>query len=219
LLNFLEDQPGLVATAESNLDYLLSYVPQLGIQGCAGFLEPLIDSVFFEASSSIKARPTSGTPGWFLRAPDLCGLDSDDIVAHYFWSTDPAGTSPYTSVLAWVDAAAWIASTASDWLPSVIKEHMSRGLASLSMQRRMQDCSAMTWDIRANDRWRDIMYSGPDEMDQQQFVHAARNVFKERIAVSRKLLELPESPDELVNRISSWGVFESYWTHNASPQF
>src|SRR5207249_3432073 len=48
VLEFIQSQPGLAATAESGLDYLLSYVPQLGIPGCSGFLEPLIASVFLE---------------------------------------------------------------------------------------------------------------------------------------------------------------------------
>ncbi len=216
VLEFIQSQPGLEATAESKLDYLLCYVPQLGIPGCAAFLEPLIDSVFLEASSSIKARPTRGAPGWVLRDPDLCGLTPDEIIEHYFWPTDPAGTSPDASVLAWVDAAAWIASAASDWLPLAIKARLKQGLASLLLQGRMRDGSAATWGIRESERWKEVMYRGPNGMTQPDFVREARKVFEERIAASRELQDLPESPGELVQEIASWGVFESCWTHNAS---
>jgi len=219
VLEFIQSQPGLEATAESELDYLLCYVPQLGIPGCAGFLDPLIASAFLKASSSIKARPTRGASGWILRDPDLCGLTPDDIVEHYLWPTDPAGTSPDASVLAWVDAAAWIASTASDWLPSAIKARMTEGLASLPLQGRIRNGNAPTWDIRESERWEEVMYSGLNDMTQPDFVREARKVFEERAAVSRELLDLPESPGELVGQIVSWGVFESCWAHNASRQF
>jgi hypothetical protein len=219
VLEFIQSQPGLEATAESELDYLLSYVPQLGIPGCAGFLEPLIDSVFLKASSSIKARPTHGAPGWVFRDPDLCGLTPDDIVERYFWPTDPTGTSPDANVLAWVDAAAWIASSASDWLPSAIKAYLTEGLASFLLHGRMRNGNAATWEIRESERWKEVMYGGLNAMTQPDFVREARKVFEERAAVSCELLDLPESPPELVEQIVSWGVLGSCWTHNASRQF
>jgi len=218
VLEFIDSQPGLAATAESELDYLLCYVPQLGIPGCAGFLETLIDSVFLEASSSIKAAPTRGAAGWILRESDLCGIAPDELVEHYFWPTDPAGTSPDAGVLAWVDAAAWIASTVSDWLPSPIKVRLRQGLASSVMQGRMRHGGIAAWNIRENERWMKLMYSGPIGMTKGDYVREARQVFEERIVASRQLLGLPESPGELVDHIASWGVFESCSPRSAQVQ-
>lgn len=64
VLEFITGQPGLKETAETQLDFLLSYVPQLGVPGRGGFLEPLIDSVFTTAQADIKAWPRRGAPGW-----------------------------------------------------------------------------------------------------------------------------------------------------------
>ena len=219
VLEFIQGQPGLAATAESGLDYLLYYVPQLGIPGFGGLLEPTIESVFNEAESSIRASPTRGALGWVLRCPNLCGLSEYDFVEHYFWPTDPAGTSPDANVIAWVDAVAWIASTSSEWLPSAIRAHLTEGLRSLPVHRRMANGTAETWDIRESKRWREVMFRGPDAMTKPTFVREARIVFEKRLASSRELLDLPESPVELVEKISAWGVFEMYWTHNASRQF
>lgn len=215
VLEFIQGQPGLAAAADSGLDYLLSYVPQLGIAGFGGFLEPAIESLFNEWESSIRAHPTRGAPGWVLRCQDLCGLSEEDFVERYFWPTDPAGTSPDASVIAWVDGAAWIASTSSEWLPSAFKAHLAKGLRSLPVYR-MASASAETWDIRESERWREVMYIGPGDMTKPTFVREARMVFEKRLASSRELLDLPESAVELIDRISAWRVFEMYWTYMAS---
>lgn len=219
VLEFIQSQPGLEAMAETRIDYLLCYAPQLGIPGFAGFLEPVIESVFGDAETSIKAHPTRGAPGWILRDPDLCGVRQDYLVERYFWPTDPAGTSPDASVLAWVDAAAWIASSESDWLPSQIKSRIAEGLGSLLLLTRVRHGRVGIWDVEDSERWVDLMYRGPDALGRTDFAREARQLLEERVAVSGEMLGLPEPPVELVDRITSWGVFEKYWTDMASPQF
>jgi hypothetical protein len=219
VLDFIQSQPGLEAIVQSELDFLLCYAPQLAIPSFGGFLEPHIDSVFRDAESSIRADPKGCAPGWILRDPDLGGLEADALARRYFWPTDPAGTSPDASVLAWIDAAAWIVSTASDWLPPVIGDRLAEGLASLLLHGQMREGDAKTWGIRTSEHWRKVMYQGPDEMAQQDFIGEACKVFEERIAESRGLLDLPESPRELVNRIAAWGILADYWTFNAGQQF
>ncbi|MHB9026295.1 MAG: TIR domain-containing protein [Armatimonadota bacterium] len=216
--DFISSRPGLHVTAESNLDYLLCYAPQLGIPGCGGELEPSIDSIFREAEHSIKAHPTNGAPGWILRDPQLCNISSGDLVEHYFWSTDPAGTSPDSSVIAWVDAAAWLTSDASNWLPSTVKEKLIEGL-KLCSDRKLKYGRAELWDIVDSKRWQYVMLEGPDDMSQPQFLEAAREVVLERLEESCNLLKLPEAPDLLIESITSWGIFQEYWVYNASPQF
>jgi len=94
----------------------------------------------------------------------------------------------------------------------------NEGLRSLPIHRRMAKGTAETWDIRESKRWREVMFRGPDAMTKPTFVREARMVFEKRLVSSRELLDLPESPVELVEKISAWGVFEMYWTHNASRQ-
>lgn len=219
VLEFIESQPGLAATAESHLDFLLSYVPQLGLPGRGGFLEREIDAVFHRAESSIRSNPDRGAPGWILHDPGLGGMGGENLVKRYFWPMDPAGTSPEADVLAWVDAAAWIVSAASDWLPAPMRASMVEGLGSLALLNRMSNGNADTWNVRESDAWQRMMLHGPDAKTQPVFVSEARVVFEERIAVSCELHRLPESPSVLVERIRSWGIFEKYWMHQARPQF
>lgn len=223
VISFIESQPGLAAAAEYDLDYLLYYAPQLGIPDSAGFLEPLIASVFAQAVSSIRARPTGGAPGWILRDPDLCALAPDKFAGHYFWPMDPAATSPFADVLAWADAAAWIASSASGWLPSGIRDHLREGLSS--MYRRMGVQRAPILEIlqdvcsTKNTHWIDIMHKGSKRAPKSRFVSEVREVLKKRVNTSRELLDLPESSGELVSRIAHWGVFENFWTDARAQGF
>lgn len=214
VLDFIQGQPGLAVAAESALDYVLCYAPQLGIRGFGGFLEPAIESLFEKVESSIRARPSWSAPGWVVRCRDLCGLSPEDFVDRYFWPADPACTSPDASVLAWVDAAAWVVSSLSEWLPSAIRSHLTRGLSARSVHR-MTDGSADTWDISDSEQWFEVMFHGPDALDMPTFVGEATKAFEERLASSRKILELPESPAELASQISAWRVLEKYWTYRA----
>jgi len=216
VLDFIKSQPGLRAMVESRVDYLLFYAPQLGIPGVAGFLEPVIESIFRKAQTSIRAHPTSGAPGWALRDPDLCHLHPDNLVEQYFWPSDPAGTSPEADVLAWVDAAAWIASSESDWLPSQIKSGLREGLGSSVLLARMHRGDVDIWDVKDSKPWVELMYHGPKTRDRTDFAREACRLFEERVAVSREMIGLPESPVELVDRIACWGVFDKYWTYMAS---
>lgn len=219
VLEFIESQPGLAATAESHLDFLLSYVPQVGLPRCGGFLEPEIDAVFHRAESAIKANPGRGAPGWVLHDPDLCGMRGKNLVERYFWPMDPAGMSPEANVLAWIDAAAWIVSAASEWLPASVRTAMVEDFGSLPLLPRMRNGDADTWDLRESDAWRKLMLHGPDAKTQSAFASEARVVFEERIAVSCELHRLPEPASVLVERIQSWGIFEKYWVFQARPQF
>jgi hypothetical protein len=210
VLDFVLNQPGLAATAEEYLDFLLCYVPQLGIPGMAGFLEPLIDEVFSESEKAIRARPGGGAPGWVLHAHDYCSMSPGDLWWRYFWPTDPAGTSPDASVLNWVDAAAWIWSTASDWLPEVLRATLREGLADKYVVHMIHYWRLDLWDMTKPAQWAEVMYHGPREWTSSRFVREAQRVLAERIEGTRELLGLPEESTELAAAIASSGALAAY---------
>lgn len=215
IMDFLQRQPGLKEAAKNNVDYLLSYAPQLGIAGQGGDLESLIDSIFRQAESSIRSEPTRGAPGWIFRASDLCNLGPVDVANSYFWPSDPAGTAPEACILAWVDAASWLASSSSNWLPANIKAYLIEGMVSIVVIGRLHRGRVDVWDVEESESWQNFCIHGPDAMSQREFIMKGENVLRDRVQVSTDLLSLPETAVQLSAVISSWGVLRDYWVYGS----
>lgn len=211
---FILDQPGLAETAEVELDRLLCFAPQLGLPGCGGFLDSQIQEVFDHAEDTIRANPDRGAPGWVLRAPDLCGQSPLALTWLYFWPTSPSGNSPDANVLAWIDAAAWVASSASDWLPPALKSRLREGLLSRYTVHRMHDGRSDLRGVSLGEDWDQVMYHGPCDLTQDEFCKAASTILPVRLAASCEALGLPESGVEIMQRIVAWGALDRYWVES-----
>jgi hypothetical protein len=211
---FLLDQPGLAATAEAELDCLLWFVPQLGIPGCGGFLESQIQDVFDTAAKMIRTKPDSGSPGWVLRDSDFCGQSPEDLASLYFWPSSPSGNSPDANVVVWIDAAAWLMSSASDWLPTRLKGGLREGLLSEYVINRLHDGRFDLREVTVGEDWNHVVYHGPSELSQDEFRCAAAAVLPDRLAASCEAFGLPESGEEIANRIVAWGALDKYWSRS-----
>ena len=212
VLSFLDEQPGLAATAEVELDFLLAYAPQLGIVGSGGFLESEISDVFRKALPKIRAAPTRGAPGWILRDPDFLGVPPTTLAHSYFWPMDPAGTAPDAGVLAWVDAACWVASDASGWMPTRIRDALRAGLYERSTYRYgLASANAEKLGVIRVEGWTNHISSRVYEEPKRSFVRSAQDALQSRISTSVALLDLPEAPSYFVRIFHEVDVLGEFW--------
>jgi hypothetical protein len=210
VIAFIESEPGLAEIAARHLDYLLYYVPQLGLPTQGGFLEEALSEVFSESRRNMSDRPRQMSPGWLLRDKNYFGLTGTDVFSRYFWSMDAAATSPEADALAWIDIACWLSSTKSEWLPRRLRSAFTKGIQSTRhLTIRIPQLDAYPWDVRSSREWQEVIYH-VNERSKIDFVESAYALLSDRIEQSRDILKLPESTPVLLAAVRSTRVLERY---------
>jgi hypothetical protein len=127
-------------------------------------------------------------------------------------------------VIGWVDAAAWLVSNASAWLPSSLHDLLRLGIQgtvdSEASRRplwlRMLD-SPSAWEPDETSPWTVFLRQiDPDTQTRHEFLQGGRAALNNRVRHAAELLGLPEEPDRICEEIASWQVIERYWDDVAS---
>jgi hypothetical protein len=220
---FINSQPGLADTCAMNTHYLVSYAPQLVISGFGGEFEAEIEGAYqrsvvayerLRASSSSRqgiALTTDGRPPgcddeFSLRDPEFGRYEAPHVACGFVQGTYVANGPPvkYYEV---VDYAAWLLSEESLWLPSHVRDVLTRGIAGWGVwtwsrhNHRVEEefgfetapftgrFEEAIWDVESFDSFE------PNE-------DALRDV-EHRLTFSAELLGLPEDGGTLSQRFLS----------------
>jgi hypothetical protein len=204
---FIHRNPGLFETCQDFPSLLVEWAPQLTIPGFEGDLLETIESAYqasckkqnelaIRSSRSGTALTIDGTTpkcdeDFALRHPTFGGYDSVHISSAYFHGGMFGPTvSPYEDA----DHLFWLLSEGSKWLPEAIREVLLDGIVSRSR---------WLWGSIQNDcggEWRHcgaLLEAVHDLIDNKKKVLTKSADFdlENRIALSIKLLDLPESID------------------------
>ena len=141
---FIQSQPGLAETCRDYPRYLIAYAPQLTIRGFGGPYEALIEDLYRRSVLRSEQRrgandragsalTTDGRhPGcddeYALRDPE-CGTYGAAHLACGFVQGNWVASGPPVIHYSHIDYAAWLLSDTSRWLPTSIRETLTRGMA------------------------------------------------------------------------------------------
>ncbi|WP_281184443.1 toll/interleukin-1 receptor domain-containing protein [Trichlorobacter lovleyi] len=206
---FIHRNPGLFETCQDFPSLLVEWAPQLTIPGFEGDLLETIESAYqasckkqnelaIKGSGSGAALTIDGTTpkcdeDFALRHPTFGGYDSVHIASAYFHGDMFGPTvSPYEDA----DHLFWLLSESSKWLPEATREILLDGIVSRSR---------WLWGSIQSDyggEWRhcgDLLDAVHDLIGNKKEVLPKSAVFdlENRIALSIKLLDLPESIDAI----------------------
>jgi hypothetical protein len=114
VLEFIDSHAGLFETCSMFPNLLAEYAPQLTIPGFGGELEPYLEE-------GCRKRPGEE---WTLRRKDFA--DYPDEAAHSYFHGGDFGpeVSPYEDA----DHLLWLLSTASQWLPPLVRTTLLNGM-------------------------------------------------------------------------------------------
>jgi hypothetical protein len=153
---FIESQMGLSEACVDHLSYVIAYAPQLVIRGFGGPFEAEIERRYQISLAHCEERRAAGDtagsalttdgrcPGcddeFALRDPDF-GMYSPEHVACGFVQGNWVTSGPPIVYYPYIDYAAWLLSDKSCWLPSHVRDALTRGMAGWGV-----------WHWRAYDR-------------------------------------------------------------------
>ncbi len=208
VLDFILERPALESSGhfgELFLRYLLASAPQLAIRGMGGEYEDEIEAYY-----QSTLRPSSADPGRLVCAEDVAlrgpleeGAVSWSSVACNYIQGDIGGPPVFTYEI--FDYVSWLLSSASSWMPEDIRAGLLRGIA---------EWSVWPWDTLRMPRT-EVPFDHADKPFTGEFRAAARKArslqtlrlsraakadLRDRIDLSVRLLELPESGEELESR-------------------
>jgi hypothetical protein len=231
--DFIAIQTGLSEVCVDHLAYLIAYAPQLVIQGFGGPFEAEIERGYQMSLAHCEERRSVGDtagsalttdgrcPGcddeFALRDPDF-GMYSPEHVACGFVQGNWVASGPPIQYYPYVDYAAWLLSDKSCWLPSHVRDTLTRGMAGWGV-----------WHWRAHDRdaidlgFVDEPFTGSFE-DALLSARSRRTLklggderrdLKHRLAFSAALLALPEDAETLAERLLAPNFLDRFFVHRA----
>lgn len=224
VLEFIDSQPGLRETCVSFISLTIEYAPQLTIPGFGGDLEAILEEAYqksLTARSKLRvqnprfgsALTRDGEPPWCedewsLRHPDFGGYDSVTVADAYF---SGGMFGPRVAYYEDADHLFWLLSDRSNWLPTRVRETLLDGLCR---------CTARwPWHLYGNlpDRFN---WTGLGAVQEALWGLRKRKRFswtpdviadwRGRIDFAREELGLPETTEELLDRVRGAGVVERW---------
>ena len=216
---FIDEMPGLAETCHEFPHYLAVYAPQLCIPGFGGQFEELFDTLY-EMSQADEASK-SPDPHFRLRNPNIgkpgCGANAYEFFFGYGVSFGPSARY-YESP----EYIAWLLSDSSRFLPAAIRSSLTSGMAELTSWPWNENelnpldafgydrvaCDGRLWDaLMAVDSFEEFN-PGPDAIEDA--VH--------RMGFAADLLGLPESGEQLAERLLSAEFLRPYFANRESPR-
>lgn len=230
VLEFVESQIGLTDMCMEHTFYLLTYAPQLTIPGFGGPFEPIIDDFYQGSVAHNKERMSEGSSSGTaltrdgrvprcsealaLRDPDFGGYQAP-YVACAFVQGEGVANGPPVKYYSTIDYLAWLLSAKSEWLGSAIREFLTEGMAAWGVwigdgyDRRAEDFGYEI-DRDVAGEFADAVKSAPS-VDALRITDKARRDLLHRLEFSARLLDLPESADELVSRVTAPDFLRYYY--------
>jgi hypothetical protein len=183
VLNFIDSHVGLFETCSTFPDLLAEYAPQLTIPGFGGELEPRIEEEF---------RKSPGKE-WTLRRTDFA--DYPEIAAYSYFHSGMFGpeVSPYEDA----DHVFWLLSSASLWLPTLVRTTLLIG---------MKNRPIWMWH---EGEFAEALFSAK-KIEKVKWTRAVIDDVRSRIHKTVSLLGLCDSEDQLLERFKEEGFAESY---------
>jgi hypothetical protein len=232
--SFIESRPGLAEACSHYVSYLISYAPQLVIRTFGEEYEDEIESRYRRSVQACQDRRNNGdpfgsglttdgrSPGcddmFALRDPEFGNLEPAVLACH-FVQGDAARSGPPVKYYSTIDYAAWLLSEKSTWLPGVIRDLLTRGIAAWGV---------WPWDSRERLAIEDFGFEDEDftgafsdelhkadRLDNLCITMDARRDIEHRLAFSSTLLQLPEDGIELSGRLIDENFLEHYFTRKA----
>lgn len=220
VLDFIHRNPGLYESCQDYPSLLIEWAPQLTIPGFEGDLLETIESDYQESCKKqierTKQNPSFGTAltvnkkspvcdeDYSLRHPHFGGYDSVTVASAYFHGHEFGPTvSPYEEA----DHLFWLLSKKSKWLPISIREYLLDGIAnwirwfwgyfSFDKAGDWENCGLLERAIYNAADGKKFKYSKAIDFD-----------IENRIALSKKLLGLPESVGNLKKKFLDYQIIE-----------
>jgi hypothetical protein len=208
VLEFVAANSALQVTAHHsilNLRYLLAYAPQLAIRGMGGEFEDEIEAYYLST-----LRPSSVDPSRMVCGDDVALrgiLDGHSVslstVACNYIQGDLMGPPVRTHEM--FDYVVWLLSSASGWMPEVLREGLLRGIAEWSvwpwgtLRSPRSEGKFESSDKPFTGEFAEAIHRAR-HLDTFRLTSPARDDLRDRVELSVRVLSLPESADELVSR-------------------
>lgn len=236
VLEFIDSHPDLAEVCAEHIHYMVSYAPQMTIRGMGGQFESAIDDYYLasiERSAAIAktnenfgtALTTNGEPprcdeDFALRDPNFGFYDPASLTCMFVQGSGVANGPP-VRYYPYTDYAAWLLSDASNWLPTDTRAILSAGMAAWGVwpweegdrpaEQFGFEPSTSTGSLIEELRKRksfSTMKIRPEVMDD----------VVERMEFSAALLGLPESGNELAERVLSPDFLNPYFDERRKRQ-
>lgn len=216
LVEFLEQQPGLLRFALAMPDVLIEHAPQLAILGFGGPLESAIEIAYQKSLGEYKGRRTrSDTFGSALTTDGNCPACEECFALRHptFGNYEPAsvacgfvqgnggGLGPSISAFETVDYLVWLLSRDSQWLPNAHRAYLLEGMKQWAVWPWWGQTNASDYNGGQAGALCRLLMDTADKKGVKSFKLSpeASIDLKDRIDHSRVLLGLSDSTDELVS--------------------
>ena len=205
VLEFIDSQPGLGEACGAFPGHLLDYAPQLAIRGFGGRWEQVFDEMLDKSvAESLARREKQSNQGsaltidgrtpacgenLVLRHPTFGNYKPSDVACG-FVQGNGAGFGSRIRAFDHFDYLIWLLSDESSWLPEAHHSYLLEGMKDWGAWKATPEDGAFSEQLYAalqDDRSKEFCLS-----------REARADLFNRIMAVRKLLGLPESPEELV---------------------
>lgn len=184
VLEFIDSHPGLFETCSTFPSLLAEYAPQLTIPGFGGELEPRIEEGF---------RKSPGEQ-WTLRRTDFEKYPVEAAYSYFHGGDFGPEVSPYGDA----DHLFWLLSSASHWLPPLVRSTLLNGMKGHP-----------TW-VWYEGEFSEALFAAKG-IQKFKWPRAIEDDVRSRIGKTVSLLELPDSVDQLFARFKQEKLPESYF--------
>jgi hypothetical protein len=231
VLRFIADRPPLQTVCHENLDclrYLLAYAPQLSMRGMGGEFEEEIEAYY-----QSTLRPAKFTKG-IANSNDKQLICAGDVILRQtvlysdpeFWASIACDyiqgvlQGPPVTTFEHFDYVPWLLSQQSDWMPEQIRRGLLAGIAHWGVWRWYE---LYTPHLVREFGFQNKPFTGAFT----QAVNRARRLdtfrpgrnakldLEDRIASSVRLLDLPESAEQLVSRFNESGFISVFFARKS----
>jgi hypothetical protein len=184
VLQFIDSHPGLFETCSMFPCLLAEYAPQLTIPGFGGELEPRIEE---------ECRKSPGEEEWTLRRTDFAKYPEQSAHSYFHGGIFGPEVSPFDDA----DHVFWLLSSASLWLPSLVRVTLLNGMKGRP-----------TW-IWHEGSFSEALFATKG-IQGFRWTQAIENDVRSRIRKTARLLGFSDSEDDLLKRFKEEGFPESY---------
>ncbi len=214
---FIESAPGLADVCHEYPYYLCVYAPQLVIPGFGGQFEELFEDLY-QMSLADESR-TGRDPHFHLRDPSI-GAGGSKVDASNYFHGYGAQFGPSADFYRDTEHVAWLLSDSSTFLPEAIRAGLTLGMAEWGVwtwnEHELNPLDRFGYERVEYDGFLQRALSEADSMEEFRPSPKAVADAAHRMSFSARLLGLPESGDELAERLLAPAFLVPYFSHRES---